>query len=34
MKISEDWLAVIAAFVIIILIYIGLLPKLPWPLIG
>jgi len=34
MKLSEDWLAVIIAFAIIILIWIGILGKLPWPLFG
>jgi len=34
MKLSEDWLAVIVAFAIIVLIFVGLFPKLPWPLFG
>ena len=32
MKLTEDWLAVIVAFAIIVLIVGGVLPKLPWPL--
>ncbi len=34
MKLNEDWLAVIIAFVIVALILIGIMPKLPWPIIG
>ncbi len=34
MKLNEDWLAVIIAFVFVILILIGAMPKLPWPIIG
>lgn len=34
MKINEDWLATIIALVMVVLIFIGLLPSLPWPLIG
>jgi hypothetical protein len=33
-KISEDWLSVIIAFFLFILIWIGVLSKLPWPIIG
>ena len=33
-KLSEDWLSVIIAFGLIILIWIGVLPKLPWPILG
>jgi hypothetical protein len=33
-KLSEDWLAVIIAFGMIILIWMGVLPKLPWPVLG
>ena len=33
-EINEDWLATIIAFVMIILILIGLLPLLPWPIFG
>lgn len=34
MKINEDWLATIIALVMVVLIFIGLLPSLDWPLIG
>lgn len=34
LKISEDWLAVIIALGIIIVIFLGWLPELPWPLLG
>ena len=33
-KINEDWLATIIALAIVVLVYIGLLGKLPWPIIG
>ena len=33
-KLSEDWLSVIIAFGLIVLIAINVLPKMPWPLIG
>jgi hypothetical protein len=32
MKLTEDWMAVIAAAAIIVLIVVGVFPKLPWPL--
>ena len=34
MKLSEDWLAVIVAFAIIVLIVVGIFPSLPWPAFG
>ena len=33
-KLGEDWLAVIIAFAMVILIGINILPKLPWPIVG
>jgi len=33
-KISEDWLSVIIAFAMVLLIFLNLLPSLPWPLLG
>jgi hypothetical protein len=32
-KLNEDWLSVIVAFVMIVLIWVGVLPALPWPII-
>jgi hypothetical protein len=32
MKLTEDWLAVIFAAAIIVLVVAGVFPKLPWPL--
>ena len=34
MKLSEDWLATIIAFVIVVIVWINLMPSLPWPLFG
>ena len=34
MKLNEDWMATIIALGIVLFVYIGILPKLPWPLIG
>lgn len=33
-KISEDWVSVIIALLVITLILLGALPELPWPFIG
>lgn len=33
MKLSEDWMALIVGLVIVALVWIGILGKLPWPLI-
>jgi hypothetical protein len=34
MKINEDWLSVIIGLAITALIWVGVLGKLPWPIIG
>jgi hypothetical protein len=34
LKLNEDWWATIIGLAIALGIFIGLLPKLPWPLIG
>jgi hypothetical protein len=34
MKINEDWLSVILGLGITVLVWIGILGKLPWPIIG
>ena len=33
-KISEDWMSVIVGLGIVVLVWIGLFGKLPWPLFG
>ena len=33
-KISEDWMSVIVGLLVVVLIWAGALPKLPWPIIG
>jgi hypothetical protein len=32
MKLSEDWMAVIVGLAVVVLIWIGILGSLPWPL--
>ncbi len=34
MKLNEDWLATIIAFVIVVIVWIGAMPALPWPIFG
>jgi hypothetical protein len=34
MKLNEDWWATIIGLGIVVLIWINILPKLPWPIIG
>ncbi len=33
-KISEDWMSVIVGLLIVVLVWINILGKLPWPIIG
>ena len=33
-KINEDWMSVIVGLGIVVLVWIGILGKLPWPLFG
>ena len=34
MKINEDWMSVIIGLVLVLLVGIGVLGKLPWPVFG
>lgn len=34
MKLNEDWLSVIVGLGITVLVWVGVLGKLPWPIIG
>jgi len=33
-RLSEDWLAVIIGLVLVALIWMGIIVKVPWPLLG
>ena len=33
-KVSEDWLAVIIGLVLVLIVWIGLVERIPWPLLG
>jgi hypothetical protein len=34
MKLNEDWMSVILGLAITVLVWVGVLGSLPWPLIG
>jgi hypothetical protein len=33
-KLSEDWLSVIIGLAMVVLIWINVLPSIPWPILG